>query len=93
MKIPAIIAPQRPKFVWLKPCAHCPTAHYEHDPEVIMYASIKERWKRMRHAFACGWRPSGYCAANYKLQYRGYEERNSDMIIGRALAEATGGTP
>jgi hypothetical protein len=61
----------RPKFVWLKPCANCPTAHGPGDPESDMYASIPERWKRLRHTFACAWRPNGYCHANYKLQYEG----------------------
>lgn len=32
----------------------------------------------MRHTFACAWRPMGYCAANYKLQYEGLNSEMTD---------------
>ena len=74
-KVPKSIPPERPSFVWLRPCQHCPTAHGPGDPESEMLASIPERWRRMRHTFACGWRPKGYCAANYKQQFYGMSEK------------------
>lgn len=72
MKIPVPQEVKRPKFVWLECCKNCPTNNGPSDPESKDIASISLRWKRLRHAFACAWRPAGYCSANYKELYHGY---------------------
>jgi hypothetical protein len=61
--------PQRPRFVWLQPCANCPSKG-ESCPETKDIL----KWpffRRMRTAFACAWRPEGYCAGYYHKMLTG----------------------
>lgn len=44
----------------LKPCKHCPSAHYPPDPEVeeVLKYSHEEKLKTV---FPCGWNGKKYC--------------------------------
>lgn len=74
-----IHVPNRPKFVWLKPCENCPSSGgRKPDPESLDYLSQESRFRRMRSCFACGWRPQGYCVGYYKKAYAGVPSEKSN---------------
>ena len=60
---------QRPKFVWLDKCKNCPS-RMPACPETEDYLDAPF-YVRMRSAFACAWRPKGYCVGYYKKMISG----------------------
>jgi hypothetical protein len=77
MKVPSPYRFQRPKFVHSKCCGKCPSSKgTDPESEDIMTWPF---YNRMRTAFACAWRPEGYCRANYLEAYFGKPYADLDI--------------
>jgi len=67
----------KPQFTWINPCKHCPSHWYTTDPECKDLFANETRDYAQKTAFACAWRPKGYC---YGLMWKIYEEYGTPLL-------------
>lgn len=72
-RIPSPEPIPRPMMTWLKPCAHCPSAHGPGDPESEDILANPEREEFSD--FSCAWRPNGFCQGWARKMARALEAR------------------
>lgn len=72
-RVPIATLPPRPTEAHAHPCAHCPSACDEHDPEALDLLAAP-RDVRIEHAFRCAWRPQKLCRGY--LDFHGLTEED-----------------